>query len=399
MYILRKLVRDASLIASIIGALLILFVLQSFLSERITGDAIQIGRPENQVIIIPPDNTPKQHVVVVDPKTQCWLNRGLRLEDIAVVGPLLQQTNCATSAPRQRIQATVDKNCLSIAVGGEAATELCLQNNQPSFSLEFPTPSTGEVVVPSTKPNYWLAFLILLLGISILFIWGRTDMHYDYYRRRAKEDFTRLLPGAEEVQIRYIKPPPAYLKKPGAYEEKHPVSVTVTTPQPELVKPSEQKRQPPIVKQHITEQQRTLSSPLNKALVKFNALSQTLCDMIALKKFTEAEQQYPALYKLALDIYPQVSTENQPRLLRVVTSLHEQLQDVRKAYAVAQDVKDVYQKDLAKETPVQVWKPATLALPKEQVHHLDQELTRLRHMLEHTKPSDAAKHSKLRFWH
>ena len=203
------------------------------------------------------------------------------------------------------------------------------------------------------------------------------------------------------TRVEYGSIPGSYInskEKPGAFEEKHPVHVTLITP-PASVKTVEPKRQTILVKMHNEEQQRVLSSPLNKSLVKFNALSQTLCDMIALKKFTEAEQQYPSLYKLALDIYPQVSSENQPRLLRVVTSLHEQLQDVRKAYAVAQDVKDVYQKDLAKETPVQVWKPATLALPKEQVHHLDQELTRLRHMLEHTKPSDVAKHSKLRFWH
>ena len=399
MYALRKLVRDATLIAFIIGALLLLFTLQTLLSEKfITGGAIQVGKPDDGkvVIIEPPRQQPQQPL---DPKTQCWLRRGLSLEDIAALGSLLQQTSCTTAAPRKQIQASVENDCLTIHVGDEAATQLCLEQQQPSFSIDLPAPVTQPVTVPATPPNYWLAFLILLLGISILFVWGRIDLQYDYYHRRAAQDFTRLLPGQDEVQIRYIKPPPAYLKKQMLAEPRTLVHVR-GQPQPAPVKAvSVQTRTPVVVVPKMDEeQQRILTSPLNKSLVKFNALSQSLCDFIALKKFTEAEQHYPELYRLALEIYPKVSDDNKPRLMTVVITLHEQLQDVRKAYAVAQDVREVYQKDEEKAA-VQVWKPAQITMRKEQVHHLDQELTKLRQQLEHTQPTDKLKHAKMRFYH
>ncbi|GEM_PF-4519962 len=401
MYALRKLVRDATFIASVIGALLLLFTLQSLLSEQfITGDAIQVGKPDDEKVVItapPKQQLPPQQPL--DSKTQCWLRRGLSSEDIAAFGSLLQQTSCTTAAPRKQIQASFEDNCLAIHVGDEAATTLCLEQQQPSFSIELPVSPSSPITVPATKPNYWLAFLILLLGISILFVWGRTDLQYDYYHRRASQDFTRLLPGHDEVQIRYIKPPPTYVKKQMLAEPKILVHLMTQSQPAHTQLPFQQTKKPVVVVSQIdAEQQRILNAPLNKSLTQFNALSQSLCDLIALKKFTEAEQQYPELYRLALDIYSKVSDDNKPRLMTVVNTLHEQLQEVRKAFAVAQDVKDIYQKD-AEKTSVQVWKPAPIIMQKEQVHHLDQALTKLRQQLEHTQPTDKFKQAKMRYLH
>ena len=81
MHAIRKLTRDAILIALSIGALLLLFSLQVLLSQDfVTGDAVQIGKPENAVVIIPEQPT-LQQPEAVNPKLQCWLDRGLRAED------------------------------------------------------------------------------------------------------------------------------------------------------------------------------------------------------------------------------------------------------------------------------------------------------------------------------
>ncbi len=400
MYRLRKLTRDATLIATVIGSLLILFSLQAFLSEKaITGDVIQVGRP-GQVDIgnQPPQPPPPPRLQELDPKTKCWLARGLREEDFILLGPLLQQSACTTPAPRQSVQATVNQNCLAVTVGSEAGTRVCLEQQQPSFSVELSTPTTAPVIIPETKPSYWLAFFIFFVSLGTLLAWGKTDLQYDHYRRRASQDFTRLLPGQDEVQIRYIKPPPSYIKKIPEAVLKTTTVYVQPLPYPAPAKAAEQQKLEPSEALQVPEEQRVLASPLNKSLVAFNALSQYLSDLIATKKFTEAEQEYPQLYRLALDIYPKVTDDNKPRLLQVVTALHEQLQDVRKAYAVAQDVREVYQKEAQQEQPVQVWKPASITMKKEQIHNLDRELTKLRQQLENTPSTNKPKRSKSGFF-
>ena len=386
MHAIRKLTRDAILIALSIGALLLLFSLQVLLSQDfVTGDAIQIGKPENAIVIIPEQPT-LQQPEAVNPKLQCWLDRGLRAEDLSIVGPLLQQTTCTTGIASQPLRATVETNCVAVHVGDAAATRLCLKNEVPAFSVDLsPSPTTTPVVVPPPQYNYWLALLLFLIGMCILFVWGRADLAGDYYRRRSSQDFTRLLPGNKEVQIRYIRPPPVYVKHDREPEQKPVVTIKPSSSPTPLV----QATSVPL------ESQKILSSPINKSLIHFNALSQSLCDLIALKKFTAAEQQYPDLYRLALTLYPQVSHENKARLMKVVTSLHEQLQAVRKAYAVVQTVRDVYQHEerqaQLKEPSVLVWKPASLDLKKEQIHHLDAELTKLREKLQQTPKKQPGK--------
>ncbi len=388
MYAARKLLRDAILIATVIGSLLLLFTLQALLSEKfITGDAIQVGRPDQVVIVPPTKPIEKIKPVPVDPKTQCWLDHGLKQEDFAIVGSLLQQTSCATTPKRQPIIARVQNNCLNVQVGSDATTTVCMDQEQPEFSVALPAPLTTPVVVPPTKPNYWLALLLCLIGICILFVWGRADLRSDFYRRRATQDYTRLLPGQAEVEIRYIRPPPLYLKK------------SLDSAQPTSNEPAALPKIVSVMVERQSSAQPALASPLNKFLVKFNALSQTLCELIAAKKFTEAEQNYPELYRLALEIYSKVTDENKPRLLRVVTSLHEELQQVRKAYAVSQDMHQIYQREQSRQepVPVQVWKPATITMRKEEVRHLDDSLTKLRHLLEQSRHVDAVKHHKERF--
>lgn len=371
MYTIRKLTRDAILIASVIGALLILFSLQVLLSKPfLTGDAIQVGKQEPVVVIVnPPAPTVREQPL--SPKMQCWLDRGLRAEDLSIIGPLLQQTDCTPPAAAQPVRGTVEANCLAIHVGDSAATRLCLEDQQPAFSVDLSPPITTPTIIPPVEHNYWLALFIFLIGIFLLFVWGRADLRGDYYRRRSSQDFTRLLPGQAEVQIRYIQPPPAYMK-----HHREPAPKPAVHVQPAATPPVKSASAP------RREEQKVLSSPMNKILIRFNTLSQSLCDLIALKKFTAAEQQYPELYRLALTLYPQVSDENKARLMKVVTSLHAQLQAVRKAYAVVQNVRDIYQREEQHAAqPTLVWKPATFELKKEQLHHLDAELTKLREKL------------------
>lgn len=376
MYRLRKLTRDALIIATVICALLILFSLQHLLSRPPTGNVIQVGHPEEPVL---PSPEPLKQTAPLDPNMRCWIQRGLREEDYAIVEPLLRKTTCIPAAEKKPIQANIENNCLHLITGTEATSSICLTEDQPSFSIEFPTPASGNLEIPDTSPNYWLAFLLFFMGILILFLWGRKDLYHDYYRKRAAQDFTKLLPGQEEVEIRYITAPPKYLK--ASQEETKPVEALPLAP----VKKAEETA--PIEKKG-----KILSTPLNRALTKFNTLTQTLCDLIAAKKFTEAERQYPSLYSLALEIYSKAGDENKPRLLRVVKALHEELQQVRKAQTVVKDMRDIYKRDerqSATASPL-VWKPAPDTFKREQIHNLDKELTKLRELL-HKKDIPPAK--------
>ncbi|MBI1973142.1 hypothetical protein HYS50_04000 [Candidatus Woesearchaeota archaeon] len=403
MYRVRKLTRDALLIATIVGGFLLLFSLQAPLSEKyLTGEVIQVGKPDSTKVVIGDQPKPKlPPPVAVDPKTVCWLQRGLKPEDFAIIGPLLQQAPCDSTPGKQQVAAEVKGSCLDISVGDSAATTLCVKEEQPSFSVQFPTPGTTAVSLPATKPNYWLALLLLFMGISILFIWGRVDLYraLAYRRQTSSREFMRLLPGEKEIEIRYIKPPPAYLKK--IPKDVPTPSVRLqAAPQPAPAKTVEQpKRQPIIISQQRADQQQILSSSLNKSLIRFNEISQSLCDLLALKKFTEAEQHYPALYHLALDLYPKVTEENKPRLLRVVTALHDQLKELRDAYSVAREVRGMYAQEEKQQPPlVQVWEPAKMTLQKEQIQHLDRELAKLRLLLEGKRPTSGMKRAKHRFF-
>lgn len=399
---LKKLFRDTALITTLVGGFFLLFSLQALLSDLpITGDVIQVGKQTDSVIIKPPPDDLSPHVEqpAPDPQTQCWKERGLRDEDFAIVGALLRNAPCTSSRGQQLITAKKHERCVQVNIGKEGTTTICADEQQPSFSIGLPSPASQQPLTLSpVKRQYGLAIFLFLLGIGFLLLWGRVDLQYAVYRSKTSKRFDKLLSGGQEVAIRYIAPPPKYAQKQAG--EKTVVRLPPTQ-QPLLASAGEKKEQPT---SQPRPQPSPLSTALNRGLIRFNTLSQELCNLIAAKQFTQAEQQYPQAYRLALELYPQVQEENKKRLMKVVSTLHGQLKELRKAYSVARDVRQQYQLAQRQQQPEQfyqpkVWEPAKILMKKEQVRHLDEELTKLRHLLEQGHHPTAVQQFRKRLWH
>lgn len=326
--------------------ILVLFSLQAFFEQMrtsissVTGNAIIINttadNPPVPTIIINHTSSDLPFVSQeqsFNPRLQCWVDGGLRADDIVIGKDFFEGFVCPEKK-KEIVTADVREECLVITVGEDVETDICSEDHG-MLSFDVGLPSGAAAVAPAVPKERSYNGLILFIAflVTLMIVWREFELRERSREQleHAKESHHRTLP-PEHIERRVIKAAPLF-KEILSEEEK-------------LLNPLEVRE----IHEKLMQEQKLMvggarltHKEMSEYITNFNNLGKDISEELKRGNLSKARKKYLLLFPLYTRLYNSVDDAQKRELVDVIKYLHDQLNIMEKSRRIRHLIEEVYQ--------------------------------------------------------